>query len=87
MKIPQKYLNYIGTKQRFLGDYLFSYNKKSKGLSEGVFLVKDCKFGTAKIIDMSILKPIHPTVIFLLKNDNMKRAQWTKPFPVSEISL
>ena len=29
----------------------------------------------------------HPTIQYLLKNDNMKKSRWSRAFPVREINL
>jgi len=47
----------------------------------------DWRWGTAKIMNMKTMEMEHPTVEFLIKNKEMKRSRWTKPFPVREIRL
>lgn len=86
MGIPQKYLDYVGTTQKFSGP-LFSY-RKDKEINEPIeFNVLDVRWGSGVIMDFDTMKDTHPTIQFKLKNNSMKRAQWTKSFPVPEIKL
>lgn len=88
-KIPQKYLDLVGTKQLASGG-LFS---STKSLEPMEYQVIDIRRGSARIINMKEFielgesKTEHPTYELLLKRDGMKRAQWSKPFPITEINL
>jgi hypothetical protein len=87
MKIPQKYLDEIGTESNFSGA-LFS----RKELAEATYKILDVRFGHGFIVDMKKLKSgepcqKHPTIEFLIKNDSMPRARWTKGFACREIDL
>lgn len=67
-----------------LGGGLFS-RKRDEPFQE--YLVIDWKWASAQIFDMKTLKPIHPTVRFLVKNDQMKRSRWTLPFACTDIKV
>ncbi|ANW96726.1 hypothetical protein AXE80_10770 [Wenyingzhuangia fucanilytica] len=82
--LPQQYLDLIGTVQRFKG-YLFSYKILKKNYED--YNVLDWRWGSAKVYDTKTNREKHPTVEFLLKNDSMKKSQWSKGFPVREIEL
>jgi hypothetical protein len=49
------------------------------------FIVIDFRWGIKEIMNMDTLER-HPSVEFLVKNDNMKRAIWTRGFSVDEIT-
>lgn len=75
--LPQKYLDLVGTKQTVEG-CVFSYNKE---IEPKEFYVLDIRRGSARMIDFDKMKVINLTYELLLKNDDMKKAQWSKPFP------
>lgn len=89
MNIPKAYLKLVGTEQSFSGG-IFS---RKKSLEPTTFKVLDIRAGSATIMNIKELREKgkssyeHPTFELLLKNDAMKRAQWTKPFPIREINL
>ncbi|PXX96890.1 hypothetical protein DF185_19820 [Marinifilum breve] len=84
MDLPKKYQDLVGTKQKCSGS-LFSYKNEIKEPLE--FDVLDIRKGTATIMDMKTMEECHPTFELLLKREGMKKAQWTKPFPIREIDL
>ena len=81
MELPEKYLKLVGTKQKF-GGGLFSANKE---LEFCEYDVLDWRWGSAQIMNMKTMKIEHPTIEYKLKNEKMKRAQWSRGFPVREI--
>lgn len=83
MEIPKNHLELVGTKTKF-GGGLFS-SKKDLPFEE--YDVLDCRWGSAKIMDMKTMKPLHPTIQYLLKKPGMRASRWTRPFPVREINL
>lgn len=89
LEIPKKHRDLVGTKQTFSGG-LFSGNKE---MPPTEFQVLDIRFGTARIINVKELRSTgkssinHPTFELLLKNDKMKKSQWSRPFPIREINL
>lgn len=89
LEIPKKYTDMVGTKQRFSGG-LFSQNKE---VAETEFNVLNIRFATARVINVEELRKTgkssinHPTFELLLKNDKMKKSQWSRPFPIREINL
>jgi len=84
MNIPSRYIDMIGTEQKFTG-CLFSQSKEYT--EPTAFIVKSVRWGTGQIMDMDSLTPIHPTVDLLLKREGMKKAQWCRGFAVPEIKL
>lgn len=82
MSIPKKHKDLVGTKQK-LGGGLFS----NKEVESAEYDVLDIRWGSAQIFDMKKMKPKHPTVEYLIKNETMKRSRWTKGFAVREIIL
>lgn len=82
-KVIKKNDDMVGKTFSFSGG-LFS---SKKALEPTEYEVLEWRWGSAKIMDMKTMKEIHPTVEFLLKNKDMKRSQWTRPFPVREIKL
>lgn len=89
LEIPKKHRDLVGTKQIFSGG-LFS---GSKEMPQTEFNVLDIRFGTARIINVDELRNTgkssinHPTFELLLKNDKMKKSQWSRPFPIREINF
>ena len=81
--IPQQYKDMVGTKREFSGG-LFS---SKKAIEPTEFNILNVRWGSAKIMNMKTMEMLHPTVEFLVKNENMKRSRWTRPFPVREIKL
>ena len=87
--IPKKYRDLVGTKQKFLGG-LFS---SAKELKPTQFDVLDIRWGTATVVNVDELRKTgessyeHPSFELLLKRKGMKRAQWSRPFPIREIDL
>ena len=75
--IPQKYLDLIDSTQTLSGNVL-SYKKEIKPTQ---FQVSDIRRGSAKVIDFSKMIVTNLTYELKLKNNSMKRAQWSKPFP------
>jgi hypothetical protein len=87
MKIPQKYLDEIGSEQIFSGQ-LFG----KKEIPETRFKILDVRFGRGFVVDMVKFKAglpysKHPTVEYLIKNNSMTRSRWTKGFACREIDL
>lgn len=82
-EVTKKHDNMVGKKFIFSGG-LFS---SKKALEPTEFEVLEWRWGSTKIMNMKTMKEIHPTVEFKLKNKDMKRSQWSKPFPVREIKL
>lgn len=82
-QIPKKYLDMVGTKQRFNG-YLFN-NQESFESEE--FDVISVRFSEAFVISLKSHTVSHAAIEFLLKNDNMKRAKWSRPFVCYEVML
>jgi hypothetical protein len=80
--IPKKYLDLVGTKQDVAGA-VFSRKK----LEQKTYDVIDIRWGSAQIMDMTTMEIKHPTFELLLKTKGMKRSQWSKPFPIREITL
>ena len=83
MEMPKKYQDFIGSTKVFSGG-LFSHKRAEP---EKEYQVLDWRWGSAKIMDMVNMEFKHPTVEFLIKNEDMKRSRWTRPFPVPEIIL
>lgn len=87
--IPQEYRNYVGQVHEFSGG-LFS---GKKNLKPAKYKVLDVRVGDGTVVNVKELREKgessyeHPTMQFLLKNDTMKRAQWSRPFPIREINL
>lgn len=87
--LPQKYLDMVGTKQIVSGN-VFSYRKS---LDQDEYDVKDIRQGTATVQNIDELRDKgkssikHPTFELLLKNDKMKKSQWSLPFAIREINL
>lgn len=75
--LPQEYLNLVGTKQT-VGGCVFSYNKE---IEPKEFNVLDIRRGSARMINFDKMKVTNLTYELLLKDDKMKKAQWSKPFP------
>lgn len=81
--IPQNYLDLIGSTSEMRG-HVLSF-KKSLPLTE--FYIHDARFGSAFIMNTKTGKPKCATIEFLVSNSNMKRKQWTKPFPCREVEI
>lgn len=87
--IPQKYRDLVGTKQKFHGG-LFSESKEIKPTE---FDVLNIRWGTSTFLDVEELRKTgnssyeNPSFNLLLKRKGMKRAQWSRPFPIREIDL
>lgn len=87
--IPKKYTKLVGTVQTFQGG-LFS---RTKAIKPTKFNVLDIRWGQATIVNIKELREKgessyeHPSFELLLKNKNMKRSQWSRPFPIREIDL
>lgn len=79
IKIPKQYMDMVGKKQIVSGN-IFS----SKDLKETVMDVIDIRLSQAVILSGT---KRHPAVELLLKSKTMKKAQWSKPFPIREIKL
>lgn len=75
--LPQEYLDLVGTKQTVSG-CVFSYEKE---IEPQEFDVLDIRRGSARMIDYNKMEVTNLSYELLLKNDSMKRAQWSKPFP------
>lgn len=82
-KAISKHDGMVGKKYFFSGG-LFS-SKKEEPQKE--YEILKWRWGSAKIMDMSIMKMKHPTVEFLIKREGMIKSRWTRPFPVTEIEL
>lgn len=82
--IPKKYLKMVGTKQSFTGS-LFGRNKIIVAPKD--FDVIDIRMSLATIVNIKKMRFEHPAFELLLKDDTMKRAQWSRPFPIREIKL
>lgn len=76
IEIPQLVEEILNTTQEFSGG-LFSSRKETPSTE---FNVLDWRWGSGHIVDMKTKERKHPTVEFLLKNDNMKRSRWTRGF-------
>lgn len=89
MNIPKKYLKLVGEKRTFSGG-LFS---GKKAIIPTEYHVLDIRSGTATVINVKEFTETgkssyaHPTYELLLKNDKMKRSQWSRPFPIREINI
>lgn len=87
--LPKKYLKMIGTRQIASGPIFSQKNE----LPETEFDCLDVRKGTATFVDTTSFKNgkrpkfENPSFELLLKNNSMKRAQWTRPFPIKEINL
>jgi hypothetical protein len=87
--IPKKYRDLVGTKQKFLGGVFSS----AKELKPTEFNVLDIRWGTSTVVNIKELCETgessyeHPSFQLLLKRNGMKKAQWSRPFPIREIDL
>mgnify|MGYP000507128078 CR=1 FL=1 len=87
--IPEQYTKMVGTKIKASGG-LFSSPTR---LPEHEYDVLNIRRGTARIVNTDEIRKTgkssveHPTYELLLKRPGMKRAQWTKPFPIREVNL
>lgn len=87
--LPKSCMAFVGTTQTLSGG-IFSSKKDLKPTD---FNILDVRWGTATVVDMKSLLAKgesdyeHPTFELLLKNENMARAQWSRPFPIREINL
>jgi len=87
--IPKKYRDLVGTKHRFSGGIFSS----SKEIQQTEFDVLDIRWGTSTVVNIDELCKTgesgyeHPSFELLLKRKGMKRAQWSRPFPIYEIDL
>jgi len=75
--LPREYLDLIGTKATLSG-YIFSYGKE---IEPEEFDVLDVRRGTAKVINREKMVVTFLSFELKLKNESMKRAQWSKPIP------
>lgn len=80
MDTPEIAKKIVGTRQIFSGS-VFSRKKR---ISPTEFDVIDWRYGSSFIMNLKTMERKHPVVEFLLKNENMKKSQWSKPFPVLE---
>ncbi|MGJ1335694.1 MULTISPECIES: hypothetical protein [Sphingobacterium] len=87
--IPEKYTALVGTKQIFSGG-LFS---GKVDLPEAEYDVIDIRLSYAQIINWDEMSRTgkssykHPAFELLLKNSDMKRSRWSRPFAIREINL
>lgn len=79
---PEEFKELIGTKQT-LGGGLFG----SKNYPYEEYDVLDWRWGSATVINMKTLKPLHPTIELLVKKEGMRASKWTKGFPCKSIKL
>ncbi len=75
--MSKDYKDLIGKKVTVEGA-VFNLNKS---LPPTEFECLNARPGTAKIYDLDAMKEKGGTFQLLLKNDSMKRAQWSRPFP------
>lgn len=74
-EIPTHYKMMVGTRVRMEGA-IFSRNP----IPETEFDVIGVRWGSSQTLNTKTMKR-YPTVEFLVKNNSMKRARWTGPFP------
>ena len=79
MSIPKQYMKLVGQRQIMRGG-LFS---RKKAIEEQDFDILDIRPSTATIMNMKTRKEF-PAFELLVKNESMKRARWTNPFPIRE---
>lgn len=82
-EFPKSLFELIGTKQRFTGNL---FGRKKVDPTEK-YKVLDIRWSDAMIIKLSTREPLRRAVELLLKNDKMKRSQWSRPFMYSEDDL
>ncbi len=82
MEAPKEFKELIGTKQSF-GGGLFG----NKDIPFKEYDVLDWRWGSAQIMDMKLMKAIHPTVELLLKKEGMRASRWTRGFPCRSVEL
>jgi hypothetical protein len=83
MEMPKNHTDLVGKKQQ-MGGGLFSHKKD---MPYEDYDVLDWRWGSAKIVDTKTLKPVCPTIEYLVKKEGMKKSRWTRGFPVPEIKL
>lgn len=79
MSIPKQYMKLVGQRQIMRGG-LFS---RKKAIEEQEFDILDIRESSATIMNMKTRKEF-PAFELLVKNESMKRARWTNPFPIRE---
>lgn len=80
MDLPKEYRDMVGKKQIVSGNIFSS----KKSIEETVMTVEDIRLSSAIILSGT---KRHPAFELLLKSEEMKSAQWSKPFPMREITL
>lgn len=78
MDIGNKFKELIGTEVEISG-HVFSRKKLIE--KPQTFMCLDVRIGSSVIMNMKTMEDKCYTVELLLKNDSMKKAQWSKPFP------
>lgn len=81
-EMPEKYTELVGQRVIMAGS-VFGNNE----IEETEFDILDWRWGHSTVMNMKEMKERHPTVEYLVKNENMRRSRWTKCFPVKEIDL
>lgn len=76
MEVGKTYQDLVGTEVQLRGN-VFSYNKS---IEPTKFQCLDVRRGSGTIMNMDTMKDKCLTAELLLKNDSMKKAQWSKPF-------
>lgn len=82
MELPKEFKELIGTKQ-ILGGGLFG----QKEIPMQEYNVIDWRWGSAQVMNMEIMKVIHPTVELLVKREGMRASRWTRGFPCVSVEL
>lgn len=77
MSIPSKYKKLVGHRHTLCGG-VFS---RKKSIEEQEFDILDIRESMSRIINMKT-KRESPAFELLVKNEKMKRARWTNPFPI-----
>lgn len=89
IEMPQRIKDMVGKEHKMSGG-LFSARRSEP---EATYTVLDYRWGTGRIMNIKELQEKgessyeYPVVEFLVKNESMVRARWTRGFPVKEINL
>lgn len=79
--IPEQYTSLVGTKKIFSGA-LFT----KKPIEPTEFEILDIRHSSAWITDLKSGKSFNAFEL-LVKNENLKRAKWTRPFKMEDVPL